>query len=55
MRGKTLSTYAAVFIITLFGAAATLLIVDTAHSVADVGMYAGVDPFDPNADYSGAH
>ena len=43
MKGKTLSTYTAALFITIFGAGATLLIVDAAHSAADP-LYTVTDP-----------
>lgn len=51
MYGKKLSTYAAMFIITLFGAGAALLIVETAHSAADAGVYVEIDPFAPESNF----
>lgn len=44
MRGKTLSIYTAALIITLVGAGATMLIVETAYSYEEIG-YVGVDPY----------
>lgn len=43
MRDKTLSIYTAALIITLVGAGATMLIVETAYSYEEIG-YADVDP-----------
>ena len=44
MKGKKLSVYTAALMITLFGGAATLLIVDVANSpLTEIG-YANLDP-----------
>lgn len=40
MRTKTLSVYTGALLITVIGAAAALLIVDTAHAVADAEVAA---------------
>jgi len=50
MKGKTLSTYAAALIITVFGSIATLLIVDAGTTLPPEDEYASLDPFDLNTD-----
>jgi len=50
LKNRPISMYAAVLIITLFGAGATLLIVDVAHDSA-VPAYAEIDPYSPTADF----
>lgn len=51
MKGKKLSTYAAIFIIALFGAAATMLIVDAVHSSNEAYAEPPFNPFAPDADF----
>ena len=51
MKGKKLSVYAAALIITLFGAGATLLILDVSNTAIAEAEYAFVNPFDVNADF----
>jgi len=51
MKGKTLSTYAAALIITVFGSIATLLIVDAGTTLPPEDEYASLDPFDLNTDF----
>lgn len=50
-RGKTISVYTGALVITLFGAGATLLIVDAATSLSfsETGQY--IDPFNPTSDF----
>lgn len=49
MKGKKLSTYAAIFIIALFGASATMLIVDAVHSSNEAYEEPPFNPFNPFA------
>ncbi len=51
MKGKKLSTYAAVLIITVFGGLATLLIVDAGTTLSPEDEYASLDPFNLNTDF----
>ncbi len=51
MKGKKLSTYAAAFIITLFGAGATLLIVNAADMMSAETEYANIDPTSLETDF----
>lgn len=55
MKGKKLSTYAAVFIIALFGAAATMLIVDAVHSNEEAANEPPFNPFSADADFEKGH
>lgn len=50
-RGKTISVYTGALVITVFGAGATLLIVDAATSLpfSSTGEY--MDPFSPTSDF----
>lgn len=50
MKGKKLSLYVAALVITVFGAAATMLIVSAAYD-APLPEYANVDPFSPTVDF----
>ncbi len=52
MKGKKISSYAAALIITLFGVAATVLIVDTINASMDVANRKPIDPFDINTNFS---
>jgi len=49
MKSKKLSIYTAAFVITLFGAGATMMIVG-AINVSEP-EYAHIDPFSPDADF----
>ncbi len=52
MKAKKLSPYSAIFVITLFGAAATLFIIDASKSLEMEAEYANIDTDDlVNADF----
>lgn len=51
MKGKKLSSYAAILVVTLFGTGATMLIVDAAHSSTEAYEAAAFDPTAPDADF----
>lgn len=51
MKGKKLSSYAAILIITLFGTGATMLIVGAAHRSSETYEAAPFDPTAPDADF----
>ena len=51
MKGKKLSSYAAVLIITLFGTGATMLIVDAVNSSNAAFEAEPFDPTAPDADF----
>jgi hypothetical protein len=51
MKGKRLSSYAGALIITLFGAFATMLIVDATYATAESMEYAQLDPTSLDTDF----
>lgn len=54
MKGRKLSSYAAILIITLFGGFATIVIVDAAHSSEDAYAAPPFNPFANDADFEHA-
>lgn len=51
MKGKKLSSYAAILIVTLFGSAAAMLIIDAVHSSNEAYQKPPFNPFAPDADF----
>lgn len=51
MKGKKLSSYAAILIVTIFGAGAAMLIVDAVHESNAAYEKPPFNPFSPDADF----